>query len=44
MNRRRVVDNGQHMVEGWPERIEAAQAVLSVSIAGVERPRGRYGD
>jgi len=43
MSERRVVYNGVEMVEGWPERIQAAQTLLTVSIAGTERPRVRYG-
>jgi|SRR5688572_27160344 len=44
MSKRRVVYNGVEMVEGWPERIEEAQTILTVSIAGVEHPRIRYGN
>jgi hypothetical protein len=40
----RVVYNGVEMIEGWPERIQAAQAIHSYSIAGVTYPRVRYGD
>ncbi len=32
------------MIEGWPERIQAAQTILTVSIGGVEHVRIRYGD
>src|SRR5262245_55225262 len=44
MSKRRVLYNGVEVVEGWPERIEEAQAVLTVSIDGVELLRMRYGD
>ena len=39
-----VVYNGVEMVEGWPERIQEAQAILTVSVAGTEYPRVRYGE
>jgi hypothetical protein len=29
MSKRRVVYNGVEMVEGWPERIEEAQTILT---------------
>ncbi|HZN41057.1 MAG TPA: hypothetical protein VFD82_19780 [Planctomycetota bacterium] len=44
MSKRRVVHNGVEVVEGWPERIEEAQTVLTVSIAGIDLPRIPYGD
>ena len=31
------------MVEGWPEQIEAAQAISTIQKAGVDYPRVRYG-
>jgi hypothetical protein len=44
MTKRRVVYQGVEMVEGWPERIQAAQSVPTVSIAGRVYERTRYGD
>lgn len=32
------------MVEGWPERIQEAQAIPTFSIDGVEYGRIRYGE
>ncbi len=32
------------MIEGWPEKIRAAQAKLSYSVEGTEHPRVAYGD
>ena len=39
-----VVYNGMTMIAGWPEQIEAAQQVTTVSIGGKEVGRVRYGD
>ena len=39
-----VVYNGTTMIAGWPERIEAAQRVTTLSIEGKEVGRIRYGD
>ena len=36
--------NGVRVVAGWPERIEEAQTIPTVSIGGREYPRIRYGD
>lgn len=44
MSNRRVVYNGVEVVEGWPERIQEAQTMLTVSISGIAHPRIRYGD
>lgn len=44
MSKRRVVYNGVEMVDGWPERIQEAQAIPTLSIAGIGHPRIRYGD
>ncbi len=41
---KRVTFQGVEMKAGWPERILAAQAVTTLSIAGLEHPRIRYGD
>lgn len=41
---KRVVYNGVEMVEGWPEQIQKAQSILTVTIFGREHPRVRYGD
>ena len=39
----RVVYNGVEMVEGWPERIQEAQHVLTYPIGGVAYARVPYG-
>lgn len=39
-----VVYQGVEMIEGWPERIQEAQTILTTPIAGTEHPRIRYGD
>lgn len=44
MSKRRVVYNGVEVVAGWPARIEQAQTISTVAIAGVDLPRIRYGD
>ena len=36
--------NGTKMVAGWPEQIEAAQQITTVSIRGKAVGRIRYGD
>jgi hypothetical protein len=38
-----VVYNGTTMLAGWPEEIEAAQRMTTVSIGGKEVARIRYG-
>ena len=35
---------GVRMIQGWPAQIQAAQAIRSVEIGGVEFARIRYGD
>jgi hypothetical protein len=44
MTQRFVEYRGFRMIEGWPERIQAAQLVPTYDIEGAERPRIRYGD
>jgi len=39
-----VVYNGVEMIEGWPEKIEAAQEHTTYSIGGKEYPRVCYGN
>jgi hypothetical protein len=39
-----VTYNGMTVLAGWPEEIEAAQKITTVSIAGKEVSRVRYGD
>jgi hypothetical protein len=43
-DKKRIVYRGVPMVEGWPERIEEAQRILTYSIDGQAYPRVRYGD
>ena len=43
MTKKFVIYNGVRMIEGWPEEIEAAQLVLTISIAESEFPRIPYG-
>jgi hypothetical protein len=35
-----VIYNGQRMIKGWPEKIEAAQLERTYVIGGVARDRG----
>lgn len=44
MTQRRVIYQGVEMVEGWPERVQEAQTILTASISSVEHTRIRYGD
>ena len=39
-----VTHNGVEVLEGWPERIRAAQGVTTHRIGGKIHPRVRYGD
>jgi hypothetical protein len=39
-----IVHNGVQMIVGWPERIEEAQKIFTLSIKGEEAARIRYGD
>ncbi|MGN6457681.1 MAG: hypothetical protein ACTHLV_15960 [Achromobacter mucicolens] len=44
MEKKYVEYNGRRVVEGWPERIEAAQLERIYEIRGVEHPRIAYGE
>jgi hypothetical protein len=44
MEKKYVEYNGQRVVEGWPEQIEAAQLELTYEIKGVEYARIAYGN
>jgi rRNA maturation endonuclease Nob1 len=39
-----IIYNGVRMIEGWPEKIDAAQVQPTVVIGGIERQRIRYGE
>lgn len=39
-----VIYNGAHMIDGWPEKIQAAQFITTVVTDGKECDRIRYGD
>ena len=41
---KRVVYRGVPMAEGWPEKIIAAQQIVSLRHDGRDVPRTRYGD
>jgi hypothetical protein len=41
---KRVIYRGISMIEGWPEKIVAAQQILSLAAEGRTIPRIRYGD
>jgi hypothetical protein len=41
---KRILYRGVPMVEGWPEKIQAAQIVVSYTLDGQTVPRVRYGD
>lgn len=43
-NKKRIIFNGRRVTADWPERIEEAQEITSISIGGVEHERVRYGD
>lgn len=43
MEKEFVIYKGQRMIKGWPEKIEAAQSQPTVTVAGQERQRLRYG-
>ena len=43
-DKKRIIFNGRRVTADWPERIEEAQEITSVSIDGVEHHRVRYGD
>jgi hypothetical protein len=44
MEKEFVIYNGQKMIKGWPQKIEAAQLQPKVIINGTERERVRYGE
>jgi hypothetical protein len=44
MEQEYVIYNGQRMIKGWPEQIEAAQLQRTYVIGGAERERVRYGE
>jgi hypothetical protein len=41
---KRIIYRGVPMIEGWPEKIKAAQCVVSYTLDGKPVPRIRYGD
>jgi hypothetical protein len=41
---RRILFRGVPMIEGWPEKIQAAQNVVSYTLNEKPVPRVRYGD
>ena len=41
---KRILYRGIPMIEGWPEKIIAAQQILSYTLKGRAVPRVRYGD
>ncbi len=43
MSKEFVIYQGVRMIKGWPEQIEAAQLQPTVTVAGQERQRLRYG-
>jgi hypothetical protein len=43
-DKRRILFRGVPMIEGWPEKIFAAQQIVSLKINGREIFRIRYGD
>ena len=43
-DRPKAIDRGVSMIEGWPEKIQAAQAILTCEINATEVPRVRYGE
>ena|ERR1051325_4674375 len=44
MEKKFVIYKGQRMIEGWPEKIEAAQLEPTVIIGGIDHYRIRYGE
>src|SRR5216683_3513819 len=44
MEKEFVIYNGQRMVKGWPEKIEAAQSQPTIVVGRIERKRLRYGE
>jgi len=41
---KRILYRGVPMIEGWPEKIAAAQRTVSLTLEGRTVPRIRYGD
>ena len=41
---KRIIYRGVPMIEGWPEKIMAAQKMVSMRHQGRDVPRVRYGD
>jgi len=41
---KKIVYRGVRMIEGWPEKISAAQQTVSLTLEGRAVPRIRYGD
>jgi hypothetical protein len=41
---KKVFYRGVSIIEGWPEKIEAAQRIVSYTLAGQMLSRVRYGD
>jgi hypothetical protein len=44
MEKKFVMYNGVKMIEGWPEKIQEAQTIITYVIKGKRTPRIRYGD
>lgn len=44
MNLEFTTYNGERMIKGWPEKIQAAQLQMTYVIGGKEYPRIRYGE
>jgi|SRR5271166_6540958 len=43
-DRPQVIYRGISMLEGWPEKIQAAQTIVTCEVNGTEVPRVRYGE
>ncbi|MCU1243321.1 MAG: hypothetical protein JWO71_4047 [Candidatus Acidoferrum typicum] len=41
---KKILYRGVPMIEGWPEKIMAAQEIVSLTLKGRAIPRIRYGD
>lgn len=44
MSEEHIIFNGMRVMPDWPAKVEEAQYITSVRIAGQNRPRVRYGD
>ena len=42
-DKKRILYRGVQMIEAWPERIVAAQQIVSYQLEGTDIPRIRYG-